>query len=631
VSGSLSLLRGHLLNPHRGLVWVLLTLVAVAIVATVMLIPYGDEIQPPLSYDTPYYVWRTRAVAEGGLDALTRIPAGAVTNPHRPGFPILGSILGTITGTDALTFSLIVRAVAAVAMGLTAGAMARESLREPPWASPAFVIGLGLSAAVLGTAVENLEQLLVDIFLVPLAVTVPLVASGRRGAAASTVFLAAAAATHWVFTGLFLSLLLATGVILALLPRHGEPRPWSASPSARVLKLVGLLTIVGVAVFVFLPAPPSRLPPMLGSRGNMTRLGAYEVPEVYAIACLGLFLGLRRFDEGRRATVVLLVLWAATLPVAIAVSSILPHQLKLFRIAPFALGAPILATVALIEIVRLGSDRLGRIGVVGASLVLGVGLFFLSGSPTATFEELSGAFISGRVEQGRVAGHYLAAVSKPGRPVIFTTQAAPRLVDRAVRSGVPSWLIEDTWVFVGTPDDLAARQPVDDPLRRHLSRISRRWWATAWSRPASIFERDPIVIALGRPGGAQPPGTSYLAPGVSVIRGPAPPVMEPPAPFRFSWAGLITATALCLLALAAVGAGWARALLDVSSSSALALAPALGAATLILGGLVAGRVGLPIAGPWAIGIATVLALLGWIVFGFRRSILPRHGAPTGAA
>jgi hypothetical protein len=444
------------------------------------------------------------------------------------------------------------------------------------------------------------------------------------------VFLAAATATHWVFTGIFLLLLLGTGVILALLRRRGERRPWWGGPSARVLKLLGLLTIVGAVVFLLLPAPPDKLPPMLGSRGNLTRLGAYEVPAVFAIACLGLLLGLRRSDEGRRATVVLLGLWAAILPAAMVVSTVLPNQLKLFRVAPFALGGPILATVALVEIVRFGSDRLGRIGAVGASVILGAGLFLLAGSPTATFEEFSGVFISGRVEQGRVAGRYLATVAEPGRPVIFLTQAAPRLVDRAVRSGVPSWLIEDTWVFVGTPEDLAAREPMHDPLRRRLSRVSRRWWALAWVRPTAVFERDPIVIALGRPGGAAPPGPSDLAPGVSVIRGPEPTVIEPMAPLRFSWSDLIAATFLCLLALAAVGAGWARALLDVSASSVLLLAPALGAATLVVGGLVAGRVGIRLSGLAAIAIAIVIGLLGWTLFWLRRSVLPQHEASRGA-
>jgi hypothetical protein len=608
--------------------------VATAVVATVVLLPYGNKINPPLSYDTPYYVWRTTAVMEEGLDALTRIPVGAVPNPHRPGFPVLGSLLRTITGTDALTFAIIVRAVAAAAIGLAAGAMARESLREPPWATPAFVIGVGLSAAVLGTAVENLEQLVADIFLVALAATLPILATGKRGIAAAATFFAAAAVTHWLFTVMFLVVVLGTGVA-ALLLRFRAPReermPWLTGPSARVLKLVGLLALVAVVVILLLPAPPGRVPSFLQTAsnrvpGNVRRLGAYELPLVFALAGLGLLLGLWRSDERRRVMTILLGLWGATFPVAMVASTFLPREMKLFRVAPFAIGASILAVVAIVGIVRVGIDRLGRAGALIGVAVLATGLFLLAGNPRATFEEGSGRFVSGRVAQGRAAGRYLSRVAEPGQPVIFLTKAAPRLVDRAVRSGVPPSMVLDTWVYVGTPEDLANEGPADDPDQRRLSRLSQRWWASAWPRPEDVFRRDPIVIELGRPGGAAPVRPTALAPGVSVIRGPTPPAIDLSAPFRFRWLDLIAATVLCLLVLSAVGAGWARALLEVSVSSALLLAPAVGAAILIIGGLVAGRVGLPLAGPAAIALAAALALLGWASFGLRRSSATRRGA-----
>jgi hypothetical protein len=635
---TLAALRAHLLSSRRSLVWGVLAVLAAAVVATVVLLPYGDTVQPPLSYDTPYYVWRTSAVMEGGLDALTRIPTGAVPNPHRPGFPVLGSVLRTITGTDALSFAVIVRAVAAVAIGLAAGAMARESLREPPWATPAFVIGLGLSAAVLGTAVENLEQLVADVFLVALAATAPLVATGRRGMVAAAAFFAAAAVTHWLFTVLFLVVLLGSGVVasLLLLRRSREDRgPWPAHPWARVLKLVGLLSLLAVVAFLLLPAPPARLPSFLQTSGNelpgnVRRLGAYEVPLVLAIAGIGVLFGMWRSDERRRVTIILLGLWAATLPVAMVASVILPREMKLFRVAPFAIGAPILAVVALVGIVRLGTDRLGRVGAVVGVTVLAAGLFLLAGTPAATFEAPSGPFVSGRVAQAQIAGRYLAAVAEPNRPVIFLTQAAPRLVDRAVRAGVPPSLIEDTWVYVGSPEDLATRGPVTDPDRGRLAKVSQRWWASAWPRADDVLRRDPIVIALARPVGPVPETATDLAPGVSLLTGPEPHALDQPARFGFAWRDLLTATALCLLALTAVGLGWARALLDVPASSALALSPAAGAAALILGGLVADRLGVPLAGPAAIGLAAAVALLGWVLFGLRRSSPPQRGAPSDA-
>jgi hypothetical protein len=157
----------------RAPVAALLTGVAIASVAFVILFPYGGRERPELSYDTPYYVWRTRAVAVEGLDVLTEVPTGAV--PDRPGFPVLGAILGSITSSDALTFSVVVRAVAAIAIGLAAAAAAIETMGEPPWAFAAFVAGLGTSAAVVGTAIGSLDQLLVEVLLMATAATVPLV------------------------------------------------------------------------------------------------------------------------------------------------------------------------------------------------------------------------------------------------------------------------------------------------------------------------------------------------------------------------------------------------------------------------------------------------------------------------
>ena len=145
----------------------MLAAVAIGFVTVLLLLPYGNREDPGLSYDTPYYVWRTRAVTSDGVNVLTTIPTGAV--PERPGVPVLGSLLGAVTGTDALTFTVVLRAIAAVAIGLAAGAMAVEALREPRWAFAAFVVGLGASAAVVGTAVGSLDQLLADILLVAAA------------------------------------------------------------------------------------------------------------------------------------------------------------------------------------------------------------------------------------------------------------------------------------------------------------------------------------------------------------------------------------------------------------------------------------------------------------------------------
>jgi hypothetical protein len=590
-----------------------LTALAIGFVAVLLLLPYGGEEAPGLSYDTPYYVWRTRAVTATGVDVLTTIPTGAV--PERPGVPVLGSLLGAVTGTDALTFAVTVRAIASVAIGLAAGAMALVALREPRWAFPAFVVGLGASAAVVGTAVGSLDQLLVDVLLVTAAAVAALVAAGRKGTIAVGVLFAAAAATHWVFAGLFLLLLL--GVAVALVPGSLRGRragtPWADTPSGRLLRVALVAAGAAVITLVLLPSLPHRVPPATGDRGNLLRLGAYELPVVLPLAVLGFALTFRRSDGSRRAALVLLGLWAATVPIAIAVSAVLPTPMKLFRVAPFALGIPALATLALVTITRAAADRLGRAGALLGALLLAGGLLWTSGSSVSSFDEGAAASITKRVTQARIAGRYLEGISHAGRPVIFLTQGNPRLLDRIARSVVPPDLITDTWVFVGRPHDLAAAGPVDDPSRPRLTALAQKWWAAAWPDPQRVLHRDPIVIQIGPPGQIEMEGVVELGPGVAVIDGPEPsPTFGPPPPFGAGWVDLLTATGLGLVVLTFAGGGWALSLLDGSRLAAFGLAPAFGVATLILCGTAASRIGVSLGGSGGIGVVLATATAGWI-------------------
>lgn len=625
---------------RRSVVALLLAALAIAFVAVVLLLPFAEREEPGRSYDTPYYVWRTRAVASDGLGVLTTIPTGAV--PERPGVPVLGATLGDVIGSDALTYTVILRAIAAVAIGLAAGAMALEALGEARWAFAAFVAGLGASAAVVGTAVGSLDQLLVEVLLVAAAGVIPLVASGRRGAFATGVLIAAAAATHWLFAALFLLLLAA--VAIALVPGSVGARRsgagWATTPSMRLLRVVLVASAAAVATLALLPTLPDHLPPAVGDRGNQLRLGAYELSLVLPLAALGFVLTYRRSEDSRRTTIVLLGLWAATVPVAIAVSALLPTPIKLFRVAPFALGVPALVTLGLVTVADRAGSRFGRRGMVVGALVLAGGLAWASGSPVSSFAGSGAASIAERMAQARTAGRYLDGIPRSGRPVIFLTQGNPRLLDRAVRSAVPPDLIPDTWVFVGRPDDLAARGPVDDPDRPQLSVLAQKWWAAAWPSPSQVFDRDPIVIRIGPAGPTPSRGTETggveLAPGVEVLEGPPrPPSFEPPPPFRVGWMELLFASALALVVLAAVGGGWVRSVLDVSGLAAFGLAPAFGVAAIVLVGTAASRLGLSLGsgGGWLIALAT--AASGWIVLALggtvsrRRSATRAQGPPVG--
>ena len=609
----------------RALVASLLAGLAVASVALVILLPYGGRESPELSYDTPYYVWRTRAVATVGLDVLHEIPTGAV--PDRPGFPVLGAVLGAIGDSDALTFSVVIRAVAAIAIGLAAGAAALETLKEPSWASAAFIAGLGTSAAVVGTAVGSLDQLLVETLLMAAAVTVPLVIAGRRGSIATVLLLTAAATTHWLFTGLFLLLLIGlVGVLLGSSVVKRRASTEDGTPWGRLLLVLVLVTAAAVAALVLLPALPARLPPATGEKGNLLRLGAYKLPLLLPLAAVGLLLSVRSNGTSRRVTILLMGAWAATVPVALAISSILDTPLKLFRVAPFALGLPFLATLGLVTLASWSRARLGRAGVVVGSFIVVGGLLLTMGSPASSFNANGTGRIGQKMTQMRTAGRYLAGIPRQGRPVVFVTLGSPRLLDRAARSSVPADMITDVWIFLGRPKDLSEGVPVSDPARPGLSERARAWSSVAWPASANVFERDPIVIQVTPPG-KQAEGATELASGVAIIRGPdISPSFEPAPPHGFGWLELSVGTVVALVALALVGSGWVRALLDVSRPAAIGLAPAFGVAVLIVAGTIVGRAGWPLGSPGGVVVLLVTTGAGWAVLAVQKAFLERGRA-----
>ncbi|HEX5938032.1 MAG TPA: hypothetical protein VFZ75_10140 [Actinomycetota bacterium] len=598
---------------------ILFIVVAVAGVVLVLLLPFGGETDPATSFDMPYYVWRAQLVAAEGLDSLAGIPDGVFPNPDRAGFPALAAILGAAGRLDALTLVIAMRAVSAIAIGAAAAAFAKESLGEPSWSWPWFLVGVGASAAVVGAAIGSLEQLVAEVLFLGVATIAPLVARRRPGIVATALLLAAAALTHWIFTALFLGVLLAFAAVLALWRDRPEPvsdpdhRRDAAFRVFRLVAIGGATAIVSVAL---LPELPHRVPEVVGEKGNLTRLATYELGLLIPLAAIGVLLGLRGARPTRRDAILLMTVWAAAVPVAMLVSALLPTSLKLFRVAPFALGVPVLAVLAIVTVASLASERLGAPGRAVAAAVLLGGLLLAVGTPAATFDPAYGAYTTQRMERARVAGRYLAQVAGE-RPIVFTTREDPRLIDRIVRAWVPTERIPDTWVYQGTPEDLATGGPVSDSERAALSSSSQAWWSRSWPRPSDVLDRDPLVIDLG-PTDRAPPGSAVLAPGVSVIRGPLPAVTEP-EPLRLGWSRLLLAAVASLLILAFVGGGWARLLLDLPAASVVLLAPAFGIAALTIAGVAVGRSGVPLGGAVGMALIAMTGGAGWLISRLRRS------------
>jgi hypothetical protein len=125
-----------------------------------------------------------------------------------------------------------------------------------------------------------------------------------------------------------------------------------------------------------------------------------------------------------------------------------------------------------------------------------------------------------------------------------------------------------------------------------------------------------------------------VADGVAVLRGPLPasplPATETPKADTRPRA-LAGAVLVMVLFLFVAGGGWSAALLPRDALLRVALAPALGAATVTLLAFVWDRVGLSLSDAGAVTVAVLAAAMGWGLAGalrLRQSRSPRGADPV---
>ena len=618
----------------RALV-VLATVAAVVAVAAIYLRRYPDG-APVLVRDVTYYLWRSRLVSERGLHALASWqPAAAAFRPVRTGYPVL---LGLLHVSDITTVVLATRAVAAVAVGLAAGAFAREVLGERWFAFPVFVFAVGASIQLARTSVGYLDNLVVDAVLLTAGVAALVGVTGRRGRLLAVVAMGAAMLIHWFFALLFLALLL--GVVLVFLPgsiratRSGTPV--SATPSWRLGSVVAGSAVACAVAAVVAPALPTKLPPIRGRNGGRASSGPLWLPQTLPLAMAGAVPLAWARPTTRRAGFVFAVLWAASVPLGMVISAALPGSLglKTFRIGSFALGIPLLVAAAAVGVVAL--PRWVWLRVAGAAAAGTVLVVLFLHSATVARSVIEGPVLPD-LEQVRVAAPYLEQAAGD-RPVVFLSSGpSPRMLDAVARSEVPVDEATDVWIYPGSIDDLERGVP-STSVRLRVREESAKWLAEAWPPdPRTVLDRDPIVLYLSgfNPLIGQPDGAAAFAPGVFIVRGPAPanvPSSSPavPGPGRVRWA-----VVWMLLLLFAVGSGWAVAFLDASWACRAAIAPAVGVVALVVTGSALGRIGVDAVGAvrWLEVAGT--AALGWAAAAWTltrgRPSLPRPRPPRRQA
>jgi hypothetical protein len=173
-------------------------------------------------------------------------------------------------------------------------------------------------------------------------------------------------------------------------------------------------------------------------------------------------------------------------------------------------------------------------------------------------------------------------------------------------------------VYLGDPEELLAGRKTSRPTQLKFDNVATTYWA----RIGPYRGPDSIVLVL------QPFHQFYgrvlhrhpeweIGPGVLLARGPAPTADVPVGalPSRPPGRDLVATTVGLVLLLFVCGIGWSVSLLRVPWVERVAFAPALGAASVTVAGLVIARAGFAMRGAPMVTAAIVAAVGGWAVLG----------------
>jgi hypothetical protein len=597
----------------------------------------------PFGSDTTTYIWRARVVGTMGLAALpgsSPFPFQANgANPDRVGLLVLASVFRSVVGVGPWRFMWVLPAVAAIVVAGGAWAFAR-AMREPRWAAPVYAIAAATSASFAITARGYFDNLLADGMLMAAGVCALLVADRRPGVGAGILLMVAAFVTHWVF-GIYLVAVLA-GFAVVLLPesiglRRRETLGWLATPTGRVGAMaVGSVALGGAAL---LALPGAQHIGHGKHRGFSVRLGRqlphYRLPLLLPAAAVG--AGVLAFGRDRLPRIrglLLQLVWLAPVGAG-AVLFAMGGNVAIQRFVAFAFPLALLAAAALVAPGRLALalPRPWRFVAFPIALMIAVGgaAWSVRNAADALDESLP-MMVPATHSVLRTAATYLEDVHADV-PVIVVVDGAvdvPSLgmlqAFRRVRAVFPGRVVSRTVVYLGDPEEALAGRRTSRPEQFKFDRVAK----TYFSRIGPFVGPESIVLVL------QPFNRFYqdilrrhpeweIATGVLLARGPAPsgPVSVARLPSRPAMSELMTWTLALVALLVACGLGWSRALLRVGWVEGVALAPAFGAASITVVGLLIARAGFAMRGApmvWAAVVAAAAGVLAWAA----RSLVERR-------
>ena len=581
-------------DQRRDLLW----LAAIATgLTTFWLVPYfANGLSMPIGPDVPVYIWWARLAEVQGIGA----PG------HRPGATVFLATLSNGLHIDLLPLIGGALVAGGVAVALAGGLLLRAAgMGRLTWVLGAVLAGLYARFLVWGYLANLLFALLF------LAAAVVLVERGRLSRWSAAALFAAAGLSHPYFFvfGVVILVLTAFGQRF----RHHGTELVPASAALAAVVAGGAVAGLGVALTFLGPQYALHVAPdaILRKAGLRSLL-----PETYRIQTQALLLsdGIWLLLEGAVAVAArlggfvgrFLGSWGACTLLIYPFALILPVFAGQ-RLVFFGFFLPLLAAVGLVKLAR----RLTRAKrVLLLLVVVGVVTFETAGwwwpaSPFFTEEQLRQASRAGE----------LVAATQPGTPAVVLVHeqdrelVLPAKALNALRTSVPPERIPDVFAYFGEIDDIVSGRPSssDEPLRTlQLSALDE----------ISATGSEPFVVALAafNDDPASLDRLQQVGPGVYASQATAAvPVSDRPEPTR---AAVIAGTAVGIgIVLLLTGLGWARAT-GLTGAAAWGLAPAFGAAGMILLGTALYVVGLPI-NP-VVGTACIATVAGAGLLALRR-------------
>jgi len=567
----------------------------------------------PVGADAPVYLWWARLAGHEGLSAVG----------NRPGATTLALVLGGSLGLSQPAVLAGLGAALGTSAGLAAGAlfdaMFDADLTHRPCRTHVFVIAVLL----VGTfAVHLADGYFANLAFVALFLAgAALLARGTRiGTLAGALVLGAAGLAHPLFW-LVGAAILALTALMAI--GQGEARRIAAA-------LGGGAVVAGAGLIALLPGP-SPLAVDTSKDAFLRRAGLgstlradyldrvarhwarFALPVSVPVGAMGAWRAAGFLGRFLRA-------WGGVMVLGVVVGTA-TGLYPAVRFLSFGYVLPLGVAAAVPSV--WGWLRRRRRGRVLAWLVVAAVLVAMVGGPAVTWLRTR-PYLNG-IEARRVAEAGRVAEAAPrGTPLVFLVDNGEPTVSflatragNVIRDGLPADRIRDAHVYVGSPQNwLAGRPTLDgDPQHDALSHLYLRDIRAAGGHPVAFllapFDRPGLAAARAH-GVVVARGVIVLGPTQPVPAGPEVDPIRPTSSWRLVVAGLLS-----FLLLAALGLGWALAVVP-RRRAALALAPALGAAALILVGVALERVGVPLGGAGPPAVSAVVGAGGYAL-AFRRA------------